>query len=68
VDKTQDPAEWKLDSLAGKMVQYCPLLEGLTGQELQSQCGGNFEVRGGGVWCGVVCCLGWGHLGWLGLG
>jgi hypothetical protein len=31
VDRTADPAEWRLDALAAKMVQYCPLLEGLTG-------------------------------------
>ncbi|PNW75221.1 hypothetical protein CHLRE_12g517900v5 [Chlamydomonas reinhardtii] len=34
VDKSTEPAEWKLDSLAAKMVQYCYLLEGLTGDEL----------------------------------
>jgi hypothetical protein len=38
-------AEWKLDSLAAKMTQYCPLLEGLTGEELQKQSSGSFEVR-----------------------
>lgn len=31
VDRTADPSEWRLDALAAKMVQYCPLLEGLTG-------------------------------------
>ncbi|KAI8466746.1 MAG: chloroplast-associated SecA protein [Monoraphidium minutum] len=43
VDKASDPAEWKLDSLASKMSQYCPLLEGLTGEELATQAGGNYE-------------------------
>jgi preprotein translocase subunit SecA len=43
VDRTADPSEWRLDALASKMVQYCPLLEGLTGQELAQACGGNFE-------------------------
>lgn len=33
VDRTADPSEWRLDALAAKMVQYCPLLEGLTGKE-----------------------------------
>lgn len=28
VDRSVDPSEWKLDALAGKMVQYCCLLEG----------------------------------------
>ncbi len=32
VDKNQEQAEWKLDALAEKMVQYCYLLEGLTGE------------------------------------
>jgi preprotein translocase subunit SecA len=44
VDKDADPATWRLDALAGKMSQYCPLLEGLTGDELAAQCrGGDFE-------------------------
>uniref|UniRef100_A0A383WI89 chloroplast protein-transporting ATPase n=1 Tax=Tetradesmus obliquus TaxID=3088 RepID=A0A383WI89_TETOB len=43
VDKTADPAEWRLDALAAKVVQYCPLLQGLTGQELLQQSGGSFE-------------------------
>jgi preprotein translocase subunit SecA len=43
VDRTADPSEWRLDALAAKMVQYCPLLEGLTGQELASQSGLTFE-------------------------
>jgi len=34
VDRAGDPAEWRLDALASKMVQYCPLLEELTGAEL----------------------------------
>ena len=44
VDRATDPSEWKLDSLAAKMVQYCPLLEGLTGSELATQAQGNYEV------------------------
>jgi len=44
VDKDADPGTWRLDALAGKMSQYCPLLEGLTGEELAAQCrGGDFE-------------------------
>jgi preprotein translocase subunit SecA len=44
VDKDADPTTWRLDALAGKMSQYCPLLEGLTGEELAAQCrGGDFE-------------------------
>eukprot|EP00878_Enallax_costatus_P000382 GHUV01000467.1.p1 GENE.GHUV01000467.1~~GHUV01000467.1.p1 ORF type:complete len:1015 (+),score=343.35 GHUV01000467.1:196-3240(+) len=43
VDRTADPSEWRLDALAAKVVQYCPLLEGLTGQELSSQSGSTFE-------------------------
>lgn len=44
VDKDADPATWRLDALAGKMAQYCPLLEGLTGDELAAQArGGDFE-------------------------
>jgi hypothetical protein len=31
VDRNLDPSEWRLDALAGKMVQYCYLLQGLTG-------------------------------------
>jgi len=33
VDRSADPSEWRLDALAAKMVQYCPLLEGLTGNK-----------------------------------
>lgn len=43
VDRTADPAEWRLDALAAKMVQYCPLLEGLTGAELSQQSGNTFD-------------------------
>lgn len=43
VDRTADPSEWRLDALAAKMVQYCPLLDGLTGKELATQSGGAFE-------------------------
>jgi preprotein translocase subunit SecA len=44
VDKDADPTTWRLDALAGKMSQYCPLLEGLTGDELAAQArGGDFE-------------------------
>jgi preprotein translocase subunit SecA len=43
VDRTADPGEWRLDALSAKMVQYCPLLEGLTGAELADACKGNFE-------------------------
>jgi preprotein translocase subunit SecA len=44
VDKDADPQTWRLEALAGKMSQYCPLLEGLTGDELAAQCrGGDFE-------------------------
>jgi hypothetical protein len=35
IDRTADPAEWAWDKLAGKMVQYCTLLEGLTGEDLR---------------------------------
>ena len=34
MDKSAEAAGWNLDSLAGKMVQYCYLLEGLTGASL----------------------------------
>jgi preprotein translocase subunit SecA len=44
VDKDADPSTWRLDALAGKMTQYCPLLEGLAGDELAAQCrGGDYE-------------------------
>ncbi|GBF93465.1 translocase subunit chloroplastic [Raphidocelis subcapitata] len=43
VDRSSDPAEWRLDSLASKMVQYCPLMEGLTGDELRKEAGGDYE-------------------------
>ena len=43
VDKTSDPEAWNLDSLAAKMVQYCPLMEGLAAAELQANSGGDFE-------------------------
>ncbi len=36
VDKNMDPAEWRLDALAAKLVQYCYLLEGLTGTQGQA--------------------------------
>jgi preprotein translocase subunit SecA len=32
VNKNEEQSEWRLDALAGKMVQYCYLLEGLTGE------------------------------------
>ena len=52
MDKAGDPSEWKLDALAAKMVQYCPLMAGLTGAELQANSNGNFEVgRPRGVGC-----------------
>uniref|UniRef100_A0A7S0R9H9 Protein translocase subunit SecA n=1 Tax=Chlamydomonas leiostraca TaxID=1034604 RepID=A0A7S0R9H9_9CHLO len=44
VDKAEDPKLWKLDALAGKMVQYCALLQGLTGDKLSEAAGGNFEA------------------------
>jgi len=44
IDKNGDPAEWRLDALAGKMVQYCYLLEGLTGAELAKASNGNFDA------------------------
>ncbi|KXZ52913.1 hypothetical protein GPECTOR_8g291 [Gonium pectorale] len=34
VDRNTEVGEWKLDSLAAKMVQYCYLIEGLTGADL----------------------------------
>ncbi|EFJ50912.1 hypothetical protein VOLCADRAFT_57571 [Volvox carteri f. nagariensis] len=34
VDRTKEPSEWRLDDLARKMVQYCYLLEELTGEQL----------------------------------
>jgi preprotein translocase subunit SecA len=39
VDRGVDPAEWRLDALAGKIVQYCRLLEGLTGDTLRAEVG-----------------------------
>jgi preprotein translocase subunit SecA len=35
VDATADADTWRLDALAGKMVQYCYLLQGLTGDDLR---------------------------------
>lgn len=35
VDRTVEPAEWKLEALASKLVQYCKLLEGLTAEDLK---------------------------------
>ena len=37
MDKNADPVDWKLDALAAKMVQYCPLLEGLTGETMRAE-------------------------------
>lgn len=42
VDRSLEPSEWKLESLAAKLVQYCPLLEGLTADDLKD----NSNVRG----------------------
>ncbi len=36
VDRSLEPSEWKLDALSAKLVQYCPLLEGLTANDLTS--------------------------------
>jgi hypothetical protein len=35
IDRSADPAEWAWDKLAGKLAQYCTLLEGLTGDDLR---------------------------------
>ncbi|GIL47249.1 hypothetical protein Vafri_4093 [Volvox africanus] len=44
VDRNKEPSDWRLDDLAKKMVQYCYLLEGLTGEELgKVAAGGGFE-------------------------
>ncbi|KAG1679248.1 hypothetical protein FOA52_009277 [Chlamydomonas sp. UWO 241] len=44
VDATADVDTWRLDALAGKMVQYCYLLQGLTGAELlKASKAGGFE-------------------------
>jgi len=43
VDRATEPAEWKLEALATKMVQYCVLLEGLTAQDLNREANGDFE-------------------------
>ncbi len=37
VDRNADPAEWRLEALAAKMVQYCVLLEGLTADILKQK-------------------------------
>ncbi|MEW5299521.1 MAG: hypothetical protein WDW36_002530 [Sanguina aurantia] len=43
-DRSLDPSEWKLDALAGKMRQYCYLLESLTGDQLLTAArSGGFE-------------------------
>ncbi|GAX74750.1 hypothetical protein CEUSTIGMA_g2197.t1 [Chlamydomonas eustigma] len=34
VSKNEEQTEWRLSALAGKLVQYCYLLEGLTGDDL----------------------------------
>lgn len=44
VDRSVDPSTWNLDSLAGKMAQYCYLLEGLTGAQLADAAKGDFEA------------------------
>jgi len=41
VDRNADPAEWRLEALANKLVQYCVLLEGLTADDLAN----NSKVR-----------------------
>ena len=51
MNKNEEQSEWRLDALAGKMVQYCYLLEGLTG----AQGGGD---RGG----ACVCVWGGGQM------
>ena len=43
VDPALPPAEWKLEPLASKMIQYCYLLEGLTGEQLEKECSGDYE-------------------------
>mmetsp|Transcript_38121 Transcript_38121/g.107713 ORF Transcript_38121/g.107713 Transcript_38121/m.107713 type:complete len:597 (-) Transcript_38121:59-1849(-) len=43
VDPTTPPAEWPLEPLANKMIQYCYLLEDLTGEVLQKEAAGDYE-------------------------
>ncbi|GFH12233.1 protein translocase subunit SecA [Haematococcus lacustris] len=44
VDRQAEPSTWAWDKLAGKMVQYCRLLEGLTGDDLRTNSNGEFEA------------------------
>ncbi|GFH27523.1 seca_motor_dead domain-containing protein [Haematococcus lacustris] len=44
VDRQAEPSTWAWDKLAGKMVQYCRLLEGLTGDDLRTNANGEFEA------------------------
>jgi hypothetical protein len=59
IDRTADVSEWKLDALAYKMTQYCPLLDGLSAEVLRDA---SNNVRAcvcgcGGGWVGVESCL-----------
>lgn len=38
-----EPSEWPLESVAGKMVQYCTLLQGLTAQDLLRESQNDYE-------------------------
>ena len=43
MDPALPPPEWKLEPLASKMIQYCYLLEDLTGELLEKEAGGDYE-------------------------
>ncbi|KAG1669742.1 hypothetical protein FOA52_001571 [Chlamydomonas sp. UWO 241] len=55
VDANGEPSAWNLDALAGKMIQYCYMLDGLNGEQLRGVAAkGGFEglrthLRGLGV-------------------
>jgi preprotein translocase subunit SecA len=44
VDPTLPPDQWPLEALAGKMRQYCYLLEDVTADVLEAESRGDFEA------------------------
>jgi preprotein translocase subunit SecA len=43
IDPATDFPDWPLDDLAGKVGQYCELLNGMTGDDLRNACDGDYE-------------------------
>ena len=44
VDPATPSAEWPLEALAGKVKQYCSLLDDLTADSLAAEAGGDYEA------------------------